>query len=316
LHELYEACIAFQPIYTNVLRGEAPLLQYWLEKFQNLGDNSIWLAVIFIPFLFRGRHLRQRWMLFLGYLGTIFAVFVQGTFAGYHYIPGLAIGAIMLACMYSQLAGILSKPFLPLIRNSAATLFLSITVVVVIVAAAVTIRTESINNVLSLHFLERPQPGEYTNAGVFDFTESWDVAEYLQSNTAANDKIQIWGYEPLVYYLADRRPVSRFYATYPLVIRTPGADLTPMQLRWRKEFMRDLKNDPPAYIAVVRDDNWWWSPELMTSQQLLGDFPDWGSFIQNHYVPEHDIGRFMIFRHASKLPGSGSSARVLPEVML
>ncbi len=128
LHELYEACIAFQPIYTNVLRGEVPLLQYWLGKFQGLGDNSVWLAVVFIPFLFRGHHLRERWMLFLGYLGTVFAVFVQGTFAGYHYIPGLAIGAIMLGCMYSQLADFFSKPFLPWLKNSAATVFLAFTI--------------------------------------------------------------------------------------------------------------------------------------------------------------------------------------------
>ena len=128
--------------------------------------------------------------------------------------------------------------------------------------------------------------------------------EYLQFNTAANDKVQVWGYEPLVYYLADRRPASRFYATYPLVIRTPGAELTPLQLRWREEFMRDLEHVYPAYIAVVRDDDWWWSPARMTSEQLLNDFPEWKMFIENHYVPEYEIGRFLIFRYQNRLPGS------------
>lgn len=308
LRELYEACIAFQPIYTNVLRGDAPLLQYWFDKFQHLGRSSVWLAVAFLPFLFWGTRLRERWMLFLGYLGTIFAVFVQGTFAGYHYIPGLALGAIMLASMYSQLAELFSKPFKSIFGHSATTVFLSITVAIVVAAAVITIRADSIANVLSLRFLERPQPGEYTNAGVFDFTESWDVAEYLESNTKANDKVQIWGYEPLVYYLAGRWPASRFYATYPLVIRTPGENLTAMQLRWRDEFMGDVMRNKPAYIAVLREDNWWWSPGRMTSQQLLNDFPEWKLFIENLYVPEREIGRFTIYRHEDRVPGSTPSA--------
>ncbi len=178
----------------------------------------------------------------------------------------------------------------------------------VVTAAAVIIRKESVDEVLSLRFLERPQAGEWAFTGAFDLTESWDVAGYLQSNTTVKDRIQVWGYEPLVYYLSERRPASRFYATYPLVIRRPGTDLTPMQLRWREEFMRDLKKNTPAYIAVVRDDDWWWSPERMTSQQLLNDFPDWKSFIHDHYVLEHEIGRIMIFRHEKRSPGSAPSA--------
>ena len=109
LVQLYEACIAYQSIYSMRLRGDAPLFTYWLSKLQRLGGHSVGIAIVFIPFLFWGPARRERLMLFLGYIGSVLAVFVQGTFAGYHYLPGLAVGSILIGSMFSQATGVVLR---------------------------------------------------------------------------------------------------------------------------------------------------------------------------------------------------------------
>jgi hypothetical protein len=296
LSQLYEATVTYQSIYTMRLRGDDPLLFYWLSKLQRLGGLTVALLLLYGPFLLWGPARRERLMLFLGYLGTVYTVFVQGTFAGYHYLPGLGIGSILVGCMFSQTTTITLRDSSFRIGRARITTQLLLAHLVILAALPIYLKKEPIINLLSLHFLNRPLPNEYRNSTVFDFTEDFDVADYLQAHTQPDDRIQVWGYESLVYYLADRDAASRFQMTHPLVMRVPGQDITPMQRRWRQEFMHDMVQRQPRYVAVVQDDNWWWAPEERTSEELLNDFPEWKEFIQNNYVHEHTIGRFLIYR--------------------
>jgi len=177
--------------------------------------------------------------------------------------------------------------------------------VVLAAAALFYMRNAPIRNLVTLQFLKPPAPNEFRNQTVFDFTESFDVATYLRERTRPDQPIQVWGYESLVYYLADRLASSRFQTTHPLVMRVPGGGLTPMQRRWRAEFMNDVATRPPVYVAVVRQDNWWWAPEERTSEELLNDFPEWKSVIERDYALERTIGRFLVYR---RLPGGGPPA--------
>jgi len=299
LKDLYEACIVYQSIYSARLRGDAPIWMYWLPKLQRMGGNAIGLTIVSVPFLFWGEARRERFMLYAAYLGSVFAVFVQGTFAGYHYLPGLGVGSILVGSMFSQMTKVLLGERSLGILGGKLSLRAGAVLVVLLGATFAYAKPPYIERLINLHFLERPKPGEYRNATVFDFTEDFDVAEYLRAHTTPAEPIQVWGYESLVYYLADRDAASRFQMTHPLVMRVPGQGITPMQQRWREEFMNDMELRQPKYIAVVRNDNWWWAPEEKTSEQLLEDFPEWKAFIRNRYAVEHTIGRFLIYRHSA-----------------
>jgi hypothetical protein len=306
LVQLYEACFGYQSIYTMRLRGDEPLLAYWLSKLQRLGGQAVALTVLYGPFLLWGPARRERTMLYLGYLGSVYAVFVQGTFAGYHYLPGLGVGSILLGSMFSQtIARIFRDSSFQIGRVKIATPSF-ITLLIILAALPVYLKREPIKNLLTLRFLDRPLPNEFRNNTVFDFTETFEVAAYLQAHTQPDDRIQVWGYESLVYYLADRDAASRFQMSHPLVMRVPGQDISPMQQQWRQEFMRDMIQHQPRYVAVVRSDNWWWAPEERTSEELLDDFHEWKAFIQNNYVLEHTIGRFLIY-HRSPIPRSSDT---------
>jgi hypothetical protein len=297
LFDFYEANLAFQAqSYVPISRGDLPLVAFWISKLTNLGAQTFAVGVGYLPFLFWGRSLRERRMLYLGYVASVYAVFIQGTFAGYHYLPGLALGAALIGTMFSLGSWLVLKNAGFVVGGLSITRRMALAHLLVLVAIPLYVRVDSVQKLVTLQFLERPAPDEYRNGTVFDFTESWDVAEYLRTHTEPGDRIQVWGHESLVYYLADRDSASRFHTSNPLVARPTGWTLTPMQLRWRKEFMRDVREMRPRYIAVVREDNWWWSPGQQTSEQLLDDFPSWKQFILDRYSLENEIGRYLVYR--------------------
>jgi len=292
LHELIDACFVYQAqVYVPRLRGTDPLLVFWLSKLRHLGGTTLGLLVAYPPFLLLRRERATRLMLYLGYLGCAYAVFAQGTFAGYHYLPGLALGAILLGTAFSLTLDLVWPR-----RRAAVTVALA--ALALLAGATHYLTAARVHAVLDLGFLGPPRPGEYTNGTVFDFTEDWQLAEHLRRGTRPDERVQVWGHESLVYYLAERRAASRFQTSNPLVMRVAGRPITPLQERWRTEFIEDQERNRPVYVAVVRDDHWWWAPGERSSEELLDDFPEWKARIARDYRLERTIGRFLVYRRA------------------
>jgi hypothetical protein len=330
VHSLYDAVIVYnRDIYAHRLRGDDPRWTYWFGNLTRLGGHAVAIALAYPPFLLIGQARLDRLVLFTGYLCSIATVVVQGTFAGYHYLPGLGLGAILLGSMFSRAAALLARAVRPG-RLRASTPMLAVTAVL-LAAVPFYVHPQRVRDLVSGRFLERPRPGEFRNGSVFDFTESYDLAEYLAAHTAPGDRVQIWGHESLVYYLAGRDAASRFQTSNGLVMRPPGRPITEMQRRWRREFMADLRRHAPRYVVVVRGDNWWWAPGQRTSEELLDDFPELADFIRSDHEFDRSIGRFRIYRrraprpraaaypassphdqHAVSTPVSGSARRNAP----
>jgi hypothetical protein len=293
LRQAFEATVSYQAVYTARLRGDRPLMAHWLDSLLKLGHQASGLAVGYLPFLVPAGQRRDRAMLYLAFLGSVLGVVVQGTFAGYHYLPGLAVGSILIGSASTQVFAWLRRRW-PTLREGRHDL--GFAAVIVVAALPIYLHGATLRNLISLRFLQAPAPGEFRSGTVFDFTESYDVAGYLRAHTTSGEPILVWGYDPLVYYLADRRAASRFGISHPLVMRAPGQEMTPMQLSWRAEFIRDVNARKPRYVAVVQNDNWWWAPEERTSEELLDDFPEWKALLQRRYRLEQTIGRFLVYR--------------------
>lgn len=302
LTQIYEACVAYQSVYTARLYGEASFWTVWLQRTRQLGLNAWVLMVAYVPFLFWHHEREARLMLWLGYVGAVFTVWVSGTFAGYHYLPGLAIGSVLVGTIFFLTTQRVLADVNVHIGRWRLSAQLILAVLLLGLASVVYMRKAPVAQLVSLQFLQPPRPNEFRIDPVFDFTESYDLAMYLRQRTRPGDAIQVWGYESLVYYLAARDAASRFQTTHPLVMRVPGQDLTAMQRRWRAEFLKDLETRPPAYIAVVRGDRWWWAPEERTSEELLDDFPEWKALIADQYTPDRTLGRFLVFRRVMSTP--------------
>ena len=306
LRELWEACIQFPLYYAQVLDSGNGFWAEAARKAAGLSGSSLFMLGLaaLLP-LARRRRLEMS-MLACGYLGTLFAVWVQGTFAGYHYQPAMGLGCILLGTAFARGMGLCRRfasarlPGMPFPRESLVALL------VVLLAIPLYVRPGDVRNLVKGRFLEPPGPHAYQNLPFFDFYDSWRAAAYMRQRTRPGERIQIWGYESLTYFLADRRAASRFQITTPLVLEAPGKGRAPVQDRWRAEFVADMKHTQPPYVAVVRDGGWWWAPGQRSSELLVADFPAWQQILTNHYQLEAKIGRFLIFhRHGSADEGEG-----------
>jgi hypothetical protein len=83
------------------------------------------------------------------------------------------------------------------------------------------------------------------NSLVFNVADELTLARYLAAHTRPTDRVLVWS-SPLANYLADRRSVGRLSFHIPFY----GARLTPLQQRYRAEFLRTLSERPPEVIAV------------------------------------------------------------------
>lgn len=122
----------------------------------------------------------------------------------------------------------------------------------------------------------------------FSAADTRAMAELVAKTTAPGDSIYLWGFDALVYFLADRPAASRFGYNYPMI--TGSADY---KEKSRQELLGDLDRNPPRMILVEdNDDN-----NLMqtTSRAYLGGFPELESFIARYYVPVASNAHYLAY---------------------
>jgi 4-amino-4-deoxy-L-arabinose transferase-like glycosyltransferase len=139
-------------------------------------------------------------------------------------------------------------------------------------------------------------PGRYY--AQFDIKTDYDLqgcrraAERVKKMTGPDDTIMVWALDPLINYLAERMPPSRFAGHYPL---TRG-ELNPYEAEWRREFMQDIKAHPPELFLIADHDQNNLMP--MSSLHYIDEFPEFKAFLSENYKPEGNTGtdRFYTLR--------------------
>ncbi|MFB3923296.1 MAG: ArnT family glycosyltransferase [Terriglobia bacterium] len=128
------------------------------------------------------------------------------------------------------------------------------------------------------------------------FQDQMRVIAYLRANSAPSDKVFVWGSEPLIYFITERRFPTRFVTNLALI--SPWAPSA-----WRSELVDDLKEAPPRFFIVARDDmvssityTYW------DSERHLQAFPELAIFIDDYYEPAEVLPYFTIYRRRSPKP--------------
>ena len=89
------------------------------------------------------------------------------------------------------------------------------------------------------------------------------VINFIKENSSPDDEVYVWGFAPMINFLAQRRSPSRFVINHVLMA-TWGPQI------WREELVRTLKLRHPRYIVVERNDaNPGVCQTTMDSQQYL-----------------------------------------------
>lgn len=130
--------------------------------------------------------------------------------------------------------------------------------------------------------------GTYRNGG-FSLKQAMDVAVWLKAETEPGDRIFVWGYDPMIYVMADRRPVSRFPYHYAQIVPW-GPD------SYDDELLADLREHPPRMFVVPTKD----SVSIVTkvkkhSDQLLEEWAELQAFVDEGYRRRTRIGRYTVY---------------------
>jgi hypothetical protein len=114
------------------------------------------------------------------------------------------------------------------------------------------------------------------------------VAAFVSARTPVDEPIYVWGFEPLLYELAGRRPASRYVYNAPQ--RAPWS-----RDAARPQLMEELRAHPPAAILVERGDR---HPGTAGSDgdstAALAQFPELREFLAAGYEEAASLDRFTV----------------------
>jgi hypothetical protein len=226
----------------------------------------------------------------LVWLGSaLLSVYVQGKFFRYHYLPLLAPAAV--------LAAIAVTPVLVWIRQRIVRSWLTVLLTLGLAALAVLVSPYRVRyGDLAAIVGGRLSIQDYQSSRRFDSGSDFSlgdvlaVSRYIRTHTSPSDHVLVWGLEPLINFLAQRRSTTRFVYNMPLT-----AVWSPPE--YRVEFMRSYTRAPATILVVCHHDEIpWVLGHNKDSFTTLMEFTGFREFVGLHYQLEAQIGRFDVLR--------------------
>jgi hypothetical protein len=238
----------------------------------------------------RGSPKWMRWWL----LGAFASVWSQGKLFAYHWIPALAPLVLLAAAgvrnwswrpgrraivalgVVFLLAGIPDRLWIeelyPLYNHYKRSLQL-------------VLRTLSREDYL-VHY------GGRSSESPFSYLDDEQLAAFCAARTRPDEPVLVWGFEPLVNFLADRRSPSRFSFDYPLTFPARTEEARLVRQRNRELFFSELQSKPPRLVALAVGDR---NPvESLDSLAQMKAFPEFALFLYNRYRRATRVGHFLV----------------------
>lgn len=258
---------------------------------------------------------REEWAVVVLGAACLAAVLVQGKYWAYHWLAMFPAWAVLAGATYVQAARRISWRGLSPAQDGR-NLLLALAMVTLAMYALATWGQNAADSI-AFHMGKMSAarfyggeitPGAYQERfgryqfGDFSYWADLQVAAYLQQHTGPEDRVFIWGFEPLIYFLADRTPASRFLMSHPLNAHFALREV------WRRELVETLERRPPLYFIVVKNDVF--ELQSVDSATQLLRFPALHEFVERHYRPEAAIEDFTLLRRID----SGASPSRSPNV--
>jgi hypothetical protein len=296
--DLYDAIFVFAPHYTKLSWEGASVpgalylaFEEWFVDLSGPGAAGVLAALILPPAASRER---EGTLHILGVIAMqLIGVAWQGKFFPYHYDASLILGALI--------AGLGAyKVWQRTLRYGwPAIAFYAAAVVFIIQARSSTrdTRTDFFDRCvvrdrqwLGLSNITREELDAtlYSVADV-SYGANRRVAEFLRRELAPDDLAFIWGFEPIIYDMAQRRPASRYIYNVP------------QRVAWAKEqtrlrLMHDLDARPPKAIVVEHRDVFpVVTGDALDSADTLKRFPALAARIDDRYTLATTIEDFDVY---------------------
>lgn len=235
LGDLYEALFVFAPQYTALNYRAGDLPGFLVRAVETLFLRFSWLNALGFALLWGLPRLaareREGALHVLGVLVfCLIGVALQGRFFAYHYAAAVPLLALLAGWGLFKLTRLFERQAIGVAALAAALLAFT--------------NSNGVTGAVSGGLLERIRR--------LDTGQAWNaplrrVAAWLRVNTPDGAPIHVFGFQPVLYDLADRPPASRFIYDAPQ--RAPW-----YRARGRDLLMQDLAARPPAAILVEHGD--------------------------------------------------------------
>jgi len=296
--DLYDAIFVFAPHYTKLSWEGASVMgalylafEEWFVDLSAPTAAGVLAALLLPPVSARER---EGMLHLLAVIAVqLVGVAWQGKFFPYHYGASLVLGSLVAGLgAYKAWQHALSRGY-PAVALVAVTSYL------VIQARSATrdTRTDFLDRCIARHrqFLglsemtrEELDASLYSVADV-SYGANRRVAEFLRRELAPTDFAFIWGFEPIIYDMSERRPASRYIYNVP------------QRVAWAKEATRailiaELDARPPRAIVVEHRDVFpVVTGDAFDSADTLKRFPALAARINDDYALTTTIEDFDLY---------------------
>lgn len=183
-------------------------------------------------------------------LGSVAALVPGFRFRSHYFIVLLPAAGLFAGLAYLGIGRFASRLFSPVTGP--------------VVALLVSVGTLSSYVIRERDYLFHLTPDQVSRSvySISPFVEAPVVARYLRDHTSHADRILVFGSEPEIYFLANRRSATGYVYTYPLM--EPHAHASRMQ----EEMMREIEAAQPLYLVGVVDP-WSWLVRPESDRRIL-----------------------------------------------
>jgi hypothetical protein len=255
-HELYDTLFVFTPHYTKLSWEDATVpgmvylaVEEWFIDLSSTNAVGLLAAFILPPIASRERDGVMHVLLVIAM--QLVGVAMQGKFFPYHYGASVVLGAFIAGLgAYKLWQRAVAKGAWGVLVFGAAL--------------AIVLRARSATRNTQTDFFDRCVARQTELVGMSDMTKdeldaklysvadvSYDadrrVAEFLRLKLAPDELAFIWGFEPMIYDMSERRPATRFLYNVPQRVSW-------FRDRARSMLMDDLDLHPPKAIVVEHRD--------------------------------------------------------------
>ena len=117
-----------------------------------------------------------------------------------------------------------------------------------------------------------------------------EVVHYIQAHTTADEPIYLWGSNSLIYFLAEKKPPTRF-------VLNMGVMADWGKPSWKDEVARGVKSAKPRLIIVTKNDA---LPQVTyvnmdSASYLQNNFAELNNYIVQNYRPAAELKDFVIY---------------------
>jgi hypothetical protein len=115
-------------------------------------------------------------------------------------------------------------------------------------------------------------------------------AARIDALTSPGERVFIWGFDPVINYVAQRKTVSRFLYNYPFAVSWGNPS-------YESELLSALQDDPPAlFIVASKDATPHATGNPADSRELFEAFTGLRTFVETRYGPPEAVHRYTIYQ--------------------